>query len=236
MSGSKDQRQPLNHSQAFEYVLGTLTGRERSEFQQQLKNNRELQQHVLFWEEQLMAIQSAETRQPSDAVWRNILQRINSGASGKRNRALWAWLIPGGALAAMLMLVVLLAYQSFLAPATPGADYVAILSDTGGQPRLTVITSGDDKKIWLYWENIALPPGNSAQLWAVSRRDGATRSIAVFDSPNNDRELPLSQAHWRLIQDAEYLLLTQEETGGSPLDEPGEILLGKGICVRLSTS
>jgi anti-sigma-K factor RskA len=229
----------MKHLQAFEYVLGTLSGRERSEFQQQLKNDRELQQQVYFWEEQLMAIQSSETRQPSRDMWQNILRRINAGgdssaeSSRTHHRSLWRWLIPGGALAIALALAVLLGYQSFVIPATPSADYVAILSNTEGQPRLTVITSGDNKKMWLYWEDITLPTDSSVQLWAVSRRDGATRSIAVFDTPD-DRQLILSQAHWRLIQDAEFLLLTQEEAGGSPLDEPGAILLGKGICVRLS--
>jgi anti-sigma-K factor RskA len=48
------------------------------------------------------------------------------------------------------------------------------------------------------------------------------------------RQLPLTVPQWRLIKDSSHLLLTEEDIGGSPLDEPSEMVVAKGVCVLLA--
>lgn len=233
----------MQNADCFEFVLGTLRGDERTAFIQQLQNDPQLQADVRFWEEHLMAIQDKHATQfqhmpvpPSKDTWEKITRRINNlspevATSSPTRRTRLAWLWPVAALCATLVLAVLIVVRP--APdATLNADYVAVLTDSDGKALLTALTTGEGQTMWLKWNEVSLPEDASAQLWAVSRRDGEVRPIAVFEKTDVE-SASLSEARWRLIQDAEYLLLTEEEAGGSPLDEPSEKLLAKGVCVRL---
>ena len=84
------------------------------------------------------------------------------------------------------------------------------------------------------WGDDVLPADQDYQLWAVSRSDGETRSIAVIASKDMTL-LELSEAQWRLIKDSESLMLTIEEEGGSAIDEPSDELVARGLCVRLKS-
>lgn len=139
------------------------------------------------------------------------------------------------------------------APPNPVAftpDYVAVLTQPGSdQPLLTALTSSSGAELRLQWQppvaaqalattadatnHGQIAADVSWQLWAKSRRDGQIRSLLVFDQ-QQDGSLTLDEARLRLIRDAEDLILTQEEPGGSPIDEPSDQLLARGACVRLT--
>lgn len=233
MPGSPD-RTVASDARAFEYALGTLRGAERAAFERALDRTPKLVREVHFWEEQLMALQpSGPDRPPAPGTWERIEQRVSESPPRRRRFAFnWHW----GAIAALLLMLALplLFWQPDGPPAAPNSDYVAVLADPEGQPRLTAMTLAKGETLWLQWEAYPDTEG-SVQLWAVSRRDGQARSLAVFDDPDR-RTLALDQAARRLIVDAEYLLLTEEEPGGSPLDEPSDRTLARGACVRLTTS
>lgn len=141
-------------------------------------------------------------------------------------------------------------------PATFTPDYVAVLTQPDSdQPLLTALTSSEGAELRLQWQNgqtteqpmsgdkpsltiqntaqNPIPPDASWQLWARSRRDGQIRSLLVFSHQRNT-QITLDQARLRLIRDAEDLILTREEAGGSPIDEPSDELLARGACVRLT--
>jgi anti-sigma-K factor RskA len=117
----------------------------------------------------------------------------------------------------------------------PNADYVAVLTARDGEAKLTALTASDGQTLWLQWQDVAVESDTSIQLWALSKRDGQIRSIAVFDS-TSAKSLMLDQANLRLIKDAEKLILTSEELGGSAMDEPSENVIASGVCVRLTLS
>jgi anti-sigma-K factor RskA len=226
----------IHNATAFEYVAGTLTGDERSAVEQLQVEDPELQEHIRFWEDQLMGLQNYQVqRQPADDVWEKILRRISIRSTDREaplrpHYLTWRWFV-SAALALALLVVLLIPNPTPQAPRLQ-ADYVAVLTTPEGRPLLTVLTAGDDKVMQLKWEIAELPAHSSVQLWAVSRRDGMVRSLGVFETPGTQVQ-SISAADWRLIQDAEALLLTEEEPGGSALDQPSDSILAQGICVRL---
>jgi len=213
---------------AFDYVSGTLRGPERRAAQQRLRSDEPFAQAVNFWEEQMMSLQTGESLPPKAETWDKIAAKLNRSPQ-KAKAPWWQWL-SASALAAALTVIALLGVRLYN-PAAMNPDYVAVLTNQQGQAQLTALSDLHDKQIWLNWESVAIPKGQSLQLWAISRRDGQPRSLVVLD--NNATELALNDATARLIADASELWLTVEESGGSAIDAPSELVLAKGVCVRL---
>lgn len=243
MSGSETTNKPLEpDAAAFEYVAGTLPASERAEFERELLDNAELRERVAFWEEQLQHLHAnTEELPPRADLWDRISAGIEPAAKNAQPEQAkpfsWAALLQWGAptMAAIALAVVLIGYYPKTVDTVPAIpDYVAVLTDEGGNALLTALTTEEGNNMYLKWEEqLTVPPDKNVQLWAVSKRDGQTRPLAVFTS-TEIRELPLDEATWRLVTDSAFLLLTEEEEGGSPLDEPSETLLAKGVCVRFS--
>lgn len=223
----------MNDQTIFEYVVGTLPREERAAFEQALAQDPELQRQVRFWEEHLMVLnESLGEVPPKPDTWTRIERRIQPHSLVRKGLAPWYWL---SAMAATLLIGLTVVFATILRESEPNMDYVAVLTGQQGEAMLTALTSGEDKVLWLQWEPIEVTADASLQLWARSKRDGQVRSLAVFDTTGTDR-MALSEASWRLINDAQELLLTREEKGGSPLGEPSEVLIAKGVCVRLRKS
>lgn len=236
MSGSEAVTPPVDDKLlAFEYVTGVLRGAERDAFLQRLQVSETLQTEVAFWEEQLIGMSEQELRKPDPEVWYSIEARLQQhGRSPVISSRRFAWLWPSVSACASLLLGVCVWLLLMRDPLMqPNADYVAVLTDTKGEPQLTVLTATGGEHLWLKWEAVAIPADKNLQLWAISKRDGQTRPLGVFAQAGSI-ELPLTEANWRLIKDASHLILTEEDVGGSPLDEPSEIVLAKGACVLLA--
>lgn len=235
MSGSETAHAGLNDQQlAFDYVTGVMRGSERQRFAQRLAREPGLQAEVHYWEEELMRLSNKDQAlQPQEDTWDKIAARINHNQA--QPRASWVRWFWQGASAATA--IVLMTFLWLAAPGDsldqPNADYVAVLTDPAGAPQLTVLTATGGEQLWLKWETVEIPAEKSLQLWAVSKRDGQVRPLGVFDR-TDIQQLPLTIPQWRLIKDSSHLLLTEEEPGGSPLDEPSEIVVAKGVCVLLA--
>lgn len=233
---------------AFEYVSGSLAGAERQAFQQRLNTDDHLKRLVYQWEEQLVVLQSSiQGLEPKPSTWQHIENAISPTKAtssptfqptdkqdlyskpGWLSGLLWAF---SGALASLLFVVLLFKplSQQWQAPAT--VDYVAVMTSAGGQQALTTLGSVETGIIQLNWGDQSLAVDEDYQLWAVSKRDGEIRSLAIIDNSDTDK-LILDDAHWRLIMDAESLLLTREDAGGSAIDEPSDRVVATGICVRI---
>ncbi len=244
MSGNETGSEPVEHkTTAFEYVAGTLSAEEMREAQQRLQSDPEFQKDVLFWENQLMNIQPEDERAPSPDTWNKISEAIqpkskNQNAALQEGSAGWKTFLQWGSptIAAFLLMIVLFGYYPKMNPPTPitsNVDYVAVLVNHNNRAVLTALTAANNQTMQLKWEGIQQNPDSHLQLWATSKRDGETRPIAVF-SDTHTNTLSLNTSQWRLVTDADYLLLTEEEPGGSAIDEPSEILLAKGVCIRFS--
>jgi anti-sigma-K factor RskA len=226
-------------NKAFEYVIGTLPLAEREDFQNFLFRNRPLEVQVNFWEEQLQALHCTEnTLQPTPNTWLAINAATNTPhilkAAPVRSR--WLNWLPWNLTAVLsfsLLLVLCLGQLQFKSSGIIPIDYVAILSDDAGQAKLTTVVEGDSQRMWLRWQKVALENDQDLQIWALSKTDNEIRSIAIIDNQDTD-SIQLSDANWRLIKDSATLILTAEEEGGSALDEPSEMIVAQGICVRLT--
>jgi anti-sigma-K factor RskA len=229
--------------QAFEFVLGTLSPEERAAFKAKHSSEQALDEDLHFWENQLSELNNInDTLQPKADTWNAIQKAITPShsdantASQVNSKQKWLnWLPWGISMAMSFALVITLSLGRFDLPPTANApiDYVAVLTDDSGQAKLTAMTEANSKSMWLQWGDITLESDKTLQIWALSKTDQQIRSIAVLDNKET-LTVQLSNAHWRLIKDADSLILTTEEKGGSALDEPSEVVLAKGICVRLN--
>lgn len=220
---------------ALEYVLGTLRDQERERFDARLKQDSELSDDVDFWQEQLMDFHhDTQSIEPNPATWKSIESKITGGSEKKI--PWWQSLFSGGwqwAASSAMTLLVCLGLWFALSPSGDPSGYVAVMTNSEGKAILTALTPKGGDALWLQWEKpIELNSESDLQLWALSRSDAQTRSLAVFDTSGKNK-LQLNQAQWRLIKDAEFLILTEEETGGSAIDEPSDLIVAKGICIRI---
>jgi anti-sigma-K factor RskA len=230
---------------ALEYVLGTLQGRERDAFDEQLRTDNNLLQQVRYWETTLMpAPETVPALAPKADTFKNIHAHINPSSSSSFEESpiswwqkLLPWKIISSAAFAMLLVVsgVLLNnnIQQSLQGGNLNADYVAVLVDNTDAPILTALTASDGSTLWLKWEQWQTSNEHSLQLWAKSRRDGQIRPLLVFGD-SELKQIALDEATLRLIQDSSHLIITQEEIGGSPLDEPSDKVIAKGVCIRFN--
>ena len=229
---------------ALEYVLGTMRGEERDGFAKQLTADDSLMKAVLYWEESLMPEpQSVPVIPPKTATFHNIQAAINQDRSVTTAKtkdkalSLWKKLLPwkviSSAAFAMLFVVSTVLFITLNQGASLNPDYVAVMVDDRDAPVLTALASSDGSTLWLKWEDWQESKEHSLQLWAKSRRDGQIRPLLVFGD-SELKEVKLDEASLRLIQDSSHLIITQEELGGSPLDEPSDTVIAKGVCIRMT--
>ena len=239
MSGSETTNKPLKPDSAvFKYVVGTLHTSERAEFERQLIDNAELREQVEFWEEQLQSLhaRAEELSSKEDRISAGIEPIAKSAEPEQAKPSSWAALLQWGAptVAAIALAVVMIGYYPKTIDAVPAIpDFVAVLTDQSGNALLTALTTEQSNTMYLKWqEQLTVPRGKNVQLWAISG-DDQIQPFAVFAN-TGIRELPLDEASRHLLTNSTFLLLTEEEEGGSPLDEPSKTLLAKGVCVRFS--
>lgn len=238
MSGNEESADDVGaDALAFEYVVGTLRGEAREHFATRLKTDASMQASVAFWQEELLALQPVAQRIPSAKVWLDLSQKITPRPQAQRGREAfarwWQWAVP--TLAALMLMLALFGYYPRFESATPNADYVAVLTAPSGEAVLTALTTKEGNTMWLKWESTEFGGETHAQLWAISKRDGEARPLAVF-SDTATKSLTLNEASWRLVTDAQSLILTREEPGGSAIDEPSDELLAAGVCVRFTSN
>ena len=171
---------------AFLYVTGSLRGFKRRLFEFTMRMNKTLEHEVLFWQEQLIPLNSDSIDEPANPeTWQAINKRLNT--QPRRHTPWLAPAIAGASFASLLIAVIALPiWQS------PSPDYLAILADTNGTPLITAASYGGQQKLTLQWSS--QQPQQATQLWAKSKRDGQYRSIAVLETPT--KAIELNQAQW----------------------------------------
>ncbi len=113
-------------------------------------------------------------------------------------------------------------------------SYVAVLTEDDGSAHLVASTYGESQKLIVNIVNTPVIEQEQAlELWVVSKTDSEARSLGVIPQGETLIEQQLTEAQWRLIQDSESLIVTIEDAGGSPIGEPSEYIVSRGLCVRL---
>ena len=225
-----------DHDNAFEYVVGTLDGDERANFENALASDAKLRAAVNFWEEQLVGLHKPENKSPPESTWNAIEAAITSQARAEKLSVGRPWGIIASWLstcAALLLCVVFFinSQNSKLVPLQP--KYVAVLTNAEGGAVVTALSSKGEKSVLsLHWEAQSSTASAHLQMWAISKSDGQARPLATLEN-NTDTTLQLDKARWRLIADADYLIITVEDAEGSVKDKPSENVVAKGVCINL---
>ncbi|MEO0574307.1 MAG: anti-sigma factor [Pseudomonadota bacterium] len=219
---------------ARDYVMGVLCDAARRRCHLLRRQIPALDQRIYYWEEHLQPMADAvPSLAPSAQLWRSIDASITT-APAQRSPSLWSRLsfLRGFAVAASVVAMALVFVQLSSGPAAT-VDYVAVLAGSDGDARFVVTASDQTRQMDIKVFGNPLATDADYQLWAVSKTDGEIRSLGLLNA-NASSQRALNETDWRLVGDAHELLVTAEMTGGSAIGEPSDVVISRGLCIRLS--
>jgi anti-sigma-K factor RskA len=117
------------------------------------------------------------------------------------------------------------------APPPPApAQYVAVLQKQGGAPAFILTVDGATRNFTVRKVDAAPEPGKSFELWVISDRLGAPRSLGVIGEGEFTARTTLAAYDPAIVTNATYAV-TVEPSGGSPTGKPGSdpVFTGKLI-------
>lgn len=221
------------HSLAGEYVLGTLSPRQRREVEQRLSNEPQLQAAVDAWEERLLPLTAlAAPVTPPANLWARLersLDNLNPGSTAPTrwwdSLAVWRGLT-GAGLAATLVLGVNLAIR----PA-PSPSWLVVLVAPQDKAPGWVIQAANNKEIQLIPLGVAEVPADKAlEFW--TKADGWQGPVSLgLVKPGETLHVPLDKLP--PLQPNQLFELTLEKPTGSPIGKPtGPIqFIGRAVKV-----
>jgi anti-sigma-K factor RskA len=104
-------------------------------------------------------------------------------------------------------------------PAPQQAQYVAVLQRDGGSPAFIMTVDTNTKEFTVRKAGPDAPAGRSYELWIVSDRIGAPRSLGVIGATDFTTKPVLAQFDTATINNAIFAV-TVEQEGGSPTGAP----------------
>ena len=115
-------------------------------------------------------------------------------------------------------------------PAPAPAQYVAVLQKDGGSPAFILTVDGATRNFTVRKVDAAAEPGKSYELWVISDRLGAPRSLGVIGEGDFTGRPTLAVLRPDIVRNATYAV-TVEPSGGSPNGKPGSapVFAGKLI-------
>lgn len=226
---------------ASQYVLGLLTTKVSQRVEKLQLSNQKLADKIIYWQDRFSNFdkQTAELA-PKIQTWHNIEQifvepETNSTTSTHKT-PWWSWLFfPQFASAVAVVTIAVLSYL-VLKPLNVDdpLSYVAVLTDKNQQAQLVASTYGESKKLIVNVINTPkIADDQDLEIWVVSKTDQQARSLGVIPRNTPLVQKQLTNAQWRLIKDSASLIVTIEDLGGSPVGEPSELIVSRGLCVRL---
>ena len=199
---------------AAEYVIGTLRGPARRNFERRRRREPFVDRRVTAWEERfaLLALRLKPVT-PSAEVWPALQRRIGAGSHGSLR-----------ALAAAIALVAVLGFGwvvwQQLRPPQATAEFASASGETlwhvelaARGDRLEVATLG----------NTAVPDARARELWALPE-GGAPVSLGLMPASGEAR-LSLDARQRAALEAAANIAVSDEPAGGSPTGAPtGDVL------------
>jgi anti-sigma-K factor RskA len=115
-------------------------------------------------------------------------------------------------------------------PAPAPAQYVAVLQKDGGSPAFILTVDGATRNFTVRKVDAAPEPGKSYELWMISDKLGAPRSLGVIGEGDFTARPALAAYDSSIVRNATYAV-TVEPSGGSPTGKPGSapVFAGKLI-------
>jgi len=226
---------------ASQYVLGLLTAKTRERTEKLLLTNLMLEQRINYWQQRFshFDLQTAELP-PKVQTWQHIEDKLHqleqNEVATNTKKSFWSWqYFPQLASTLAIVIITVLSYL-VIKPLTTNdpLSYVAVLTDKSQRAQLVASTYGESKKLII---NVISTPklaqDQDLEIWVISKSDQQARSLGVIPRNTPLVQKQLSTAQWRLIKDSDALIVTLEERGGSPIGEPSELIVSRGLCVRL---
>lgn len=192
---------------ASEYVLGTLAGEERAQFEARLRLDAAAARAVAEWAQRLQPLADAVPPTiPPAGTLSKILAEI--GIAQKPSRRRWIALAAAAAvIAAALFFGDLLRRPEIVA--------VAQLAPQGGATAFTISVTEDRARLLVRAETVDRLQNQSYELWAVPPSGGAPISLGVINDAG-EAESDVPQDKRALLDVGVTLAVSLEPAGGSP--------------------
>lgn len=239
-------RPELLDALAREYATGTLAGGARRRFERLATQHRAVQLAVGVWQQRLTVLAAGVPPvAPRPEVWQGLQQRLFGRAAAAPApdrepwwRALFGGRSLGGALAGVLLAVVVLrqqpgwlGHETFRESLPP--SYVGLLTDGAGKPTVLASSRRHGKALTVKMlQPIAVPPGKVAQLWALPRSGGAPVPIGTVPAQGSGT-VPLADTSEKLFFTVDRLAVSFEPAPAAAGSAPSEAFVLSGHCVKL---
>jgi len=212
---------------AAEYVLGTLQGNARLQFEHLLREDAQMRSEVVEWEERLFCLTEGITPvKPNKRVWKKIQQRINPS----KEKGLWGsmgWWRAWGMVASIMLLVLSSYIVQQQSPLEPSLPTVAVLSDKSSQAGWVVQTSYEKGLMTAQALTVTDPGENKAyELWMLPKGE-APKSLGLLPLKGK-RSLSLTPERLAVLKRSGALAVSLEPAGGSPTGLPTGPVLYQG--------
>lgn len=206
---------------ASEYVLGTLSGVARAQFEARLRSDAVAARAVAEWSLRLQPLAEAVPPAiPPAGLWQRIAQEI--GGSGKPSRRSWIVFAAAAAILAAALFIGDLMRQ-------PAVVAVAELAPKGGATAFTVSVLEDRKSLLIRAGTVDPLQNQSYELWAVPPT-GAPVSLGLVNaSGETERDVPVDKR--TLLETGVTLAVSLEPEGGSTTGAPTGPVLFAGALV-----
>lgn len=213
----KIHEQKLKNRLAAEYVLGHMPRLTRLRFENMLRHDFSLQQHVDLWSNKLVTMHMLlRPVQPPARVWAGIERELRTRHT-RPQRMSW-----GGMASLVTFCLVLLAstlwYVQVRLPSMPMV--IAVIQDQ--QEKSAWLVATDTKRDMLRVRPVrsqVLPSDKDFELWLLPSPQAAPISLGLLHGSNSSN-LKLRIQHLAKIQPASALAVSIEPRGGSPIGLP----------------
>jgi anti-sigma-K factor RskA len=238
---------------AGEYVLGTLSARERDAFERALARDAALAAVVAAWELRLapLALATPDVT-PDPSLWARITAALPGVDDGGRiadatiadrpvvdlqdwhrlRRALDRWraaAITAGAIAAGL--TVAIALQSVVKPTRAPEQYVAVVNRGGNEPAMIVRVDLTSRTVTLRPVAAEAPAGQSLELWYIGPSQ-QPKSLGVLTGDTKRLPIPAVFNGSDEVVARSTFAITVEPQGGSPAGTPTGPVIYSGQLLR----
>jgi anti-sigma-K factor RskA len=215
---------------AGEYVLGTLQGRARRNFERELRRNAELRAEVEFWEQKFAPwLLSAAPEKPPRRVWEAVQAELRRETPEKQSfwekLGFWRPL----ALASSALALALILYIGYVKQlGVPEGQFYAYLQDPGVEPAFFV--RFDKSKGALQVKAVKPPPISADQaleLWMLPGEGKSPISLGLLPI-TGERGIVLPPDKLQILLSSAGLAVSIEPKGGSPTGLPTGPVLYQG--------
>ncbi len=230
------QNPELQDQLAANYVTGTLRGLARKRMETLMRDDDTLSRRVRQWENKLQPLhQFTPEVAPKKSTWDNIAKAIRGTAdpvvASLTKKLNFYKYFSGFALTCALVMAVLLGVPGGEAPSPAGINYVAVMKDSNEQPTMVVTLTKEGRLLALdMLQKPSVESDQHLQLWAISKVDGSVASLGNIEVEKQVKKT-LTQPQWGLIKDAEFLIVSVEQSRGA--SAPSSRVISKGLCVKV---